>query len=142
MAGNFSGGSFSGAVGGFSVDGVSPSVLPSGVRGTGGKKLELRFRLADVVDRESTADYLKSQLKLRHLPDSAFVDTTVDAEKQARKERKEIRKRDAAMRAKAQAEAFNAERMAMEARQAEERRAIEIYNENVMTLITIAAKYL
>ena len=98
--------------------------------------------MADVVDRESTADYLKSQLKLRHLPDSAFVDTTVDAEKQARKERKEIRKRDAAMRAKAQAEAFNAERMAMEARQAEERRAIEIYNENVMTLITIAAKYL
>lgn len=141
MSGNFFGGAFFG--GGF-FGAITPDTptTPSGVRGKGAKKRELRLRMADVVDRESTAEFLKSQLRLKHLPDSAFVDSSADAEKEARKERKELRKRDAAMRAKAQAEAFDAERIAVEARQAEERKATELHNENVKMLIMIAARYL
>lgn len=68
-----------------------PVVVPSGVRK---RKRELIVNIKDVVDKQSTADFLKAQLNLRH-PQSPFVQ--VDEKKQ-KKVIAEQRRREKEMR--------------------------------------------
>lgn len=108
MAGPFFGGAFFG--GGFFGS------ASAGVRGKGGKR-DVVIRMSEVQDRETTADFLKAQLKLRNpfepieepKPKAVFTGKT---------------KKGLSERAKAELEA----------------RKLEIYNENMKTLIMLASK--
>jgi hypothetical protein len=109
-----------------SVDG-SVSVTPAGVRR--GRKREVIVNLADVQSRESTADFLKSQLRLRH-PASAFIDEpdksaeiAARAERQAREAREKVMRDEAA---------------ALEA--AAQKRAIQENNEAAILLATLLSE--
>jgi hypothetical protein len=87
----------------------------------------VRVRLADVENRADTAEFLKSQLRLRH-PESAF---TPDVEPVAPKESRAARM----ARERKAAEAMRA--MAIE--QAEEQRLnIVTTNNNILTLLLLA----
>lgn len=118
--------------------------IPSGVRNTFAKRRRH-------LDRESTKEFLKDQLRLKHLPDSAFVDTDTDALREKRNALRAQRRRESVMRAKAAAEAFNSESAALEAAQYEalaleakrlaDIKALKIYNENILVLIRLAARY-
>lgn len=103
----------------------SGHALPKGVRK--GKQRAIRVNLPDVRSRESTAEFLKSQLKLRH-PESAFFDTSAeDAKRIADQNRREKDMRDKAMLL-----------AAMEAREAQ--RIIDENNEQAMILVGIISQ--
>ena len=130
MSGPFFGGSFFG--GGFFGS------ASAGVRGQGkGKKREV-LRLREIRDRKEIGEFLREQLRLKHLPENAFVDTGAEEAKRQRKEQARQRQAEAKMRADAAAKEFQAQKAALEAEQARERE-IQIYNENVKRLLILAA---
>lgn len=94
------------------------------------------MRLADIKSREDTAEFLKSQLRLKHLPESAFVDASEKDERLLRKEKREQRKREAEMRSKSAKAAFEAQAIAMEEAQ---KKAVKVDNENMRILMILAA---
>ena len=112
--GNFFGGQFFG--GGFF------GYLPVGPQR--GRKRELRIRLGD-KSREDTAEFLKSQLRLRH-PESAF-------QPEPEVVKPKLTKAERALAAKLKAEALRVE--AYEKQQAE----IKRYNEELIKLIYLAS---
>lgn len=123
----------------FQIDAVVASgSLPSGVRGRKAKRQDLIVRLSDVKSREDTAEFLKSQLRLRH-PNSAF-DTSAQDEATAEKARKALAKqqrREKEMRLKAEREAaaFAKTEAELAAKQKQE---IAIHNDNMKVLLMLA----
>ena len=122
----------------------STTTTPSGVRRGKGKR-EFIVSLKDVENRESTVEFLKSQLKLRHLPESPFVE--VDDGKKAAKSLAAQKKREARMRAEAQKmalefaenEANIASKIVLEAEETRKKK-LKVYNDSVLALLMIAAK--
>ena len=112
--------------------------IPDGVRRT--KKRELIVKIADVRDRQDTAEFLKSQLNLRH-PSSIFKDTSVDDAIKAR-ELAAQQRREKEMRAKAHREREKTDRehakllAAME--EIEKRRLQKIVDDNNKAAILLA----
>jgi hypothetical protein len=125
VSGPFFGGAFFG--GGFFV------ANSSGVRGSKGKaKREVVLRMSDVQSKESVADFLKSQLKLKHLPDRDFGEIAArEEQKKLRKEESRRKRAEALLRAKAEQESA-----ALEAAQ---KKKLEIYNHNMKVLMILAA---
>jgi hypothetical protein len=99
---------------------VVVTTRPSGV-----KKRPVVVRLSDVENRADTAEFLKSQLRLRH-PDSAFVPQPA---RESRADRL-LRERTAAQTARA---------MAIEAEE-ETRRILVDQNNAILTLLLIGSK--
>lgn len=122
------------------VAATSTVSVPSGVRR--GKR-KFIVNLADVENREDTAQFLKSQLKLRH-PDSAFTETPQDDGKEKRRLAKQAR-REVEMRLKASlaAENFAREQMENETRINEQiavlNEQIVVQNDNLRLLLMIGA---
>lgn len=139
MTGNFFGGAFFG--GGFFGKIGSGVPAGTGAKRSKGKRPVFKINLKDALDRDSTAEYLKSQLALRH-PDSAFQGPTPAQAEEAKREARKVAKREAAMRAKAKSEANAQAMIALDLeRVAAELKAREtaIHNENTMILMTLAA---
>ena len=110
-------------------------VRAAGVRKS--KPPKLIVRLSDVTNREDTAQFLKEQLRLKHLHDGELADTSAaDEEKKKRKEASAQRRREAKMRADAAREAFEAERIAMDEKQS---RIARLNNANTRVLMMLAA---
>lgn len=91
---------------------VTPPTPTPGTSGVGkGKKRKVVVRFADIESRETTAEFLKAQLRVRH-PDSAFAPD--QAPPAATKSSKAQKAKDAALAAEAmramQIEAQNEER--------------------------------
>lgn len=133
-AGNFFGGQFFG--GGFFGAISTASTTPGGVSKRV-RKREVIVNLKDVQNREDTAEFLKSQLRLRH-PESAFVDTSAQEAEKARRALAKQARREKAMRLQAEKDAA---RFALEAAQLEEqqKRLIKIQNENTLIMLMIGA---
>jgi len=130
MSGPFFGGPFFG--GGFfgSAD--------AGVRGKKGRGRELVVRLSEVKSREDTAEFLKSQLRLKH-PNSAFVDAnTQEAEKKTKRllAKQERREKEMRLRADREAATFAKEAEALAVEQAKK---IRIENHNAMILLMLGS---
>ena len=119
MSGIFNASIFNNAI--FNTGAVAPpvpSTTPSGVSKRG-RKREVIVSLKDVIDRESTADFLKSQLRARH--PNAIPQPKVD--KRAEK--------------KAKALAAEALRNMEIERQNEERRILTAQNNNIITTLLL-----
>jgi len=130
MSGPFFGGQFFG--GGFfgSAD--------AGVRGKKGHGRDLVVRLSEVKSREDTAEFLKSQLRLKH-PDSAFVDAvTQEAEKKAKRLQAKQDRREKEMRLRADREAATFAKES-EALAVEQQKKIQIENHNTMILLMLGS---
>ena len=90
---------------------------PSGVKR--GRKRELIVNLRDVQNRESTADFLKSQLRLRQ----GIVEPEIKVDKRAEKKAKAL-------------EALAMRNMEIE-RQEEQRRTLQAENNNIITTLLL-----
>ena len=104
-----------------------PPAPPSGVRHAKAKR-QLVVRMGDVVDRESTAEYIKAQLKSLHqeaIPDPSPPTVA----KLSKGDRKRDEKRAAEALANMQIEAAN-----------EERRIIEHQNQQILALILLSSQ--
>lgn len=117
---------------------VSPS--PSGSTGVLGKKIkrnERVIRMSDIRNRQETAEFLKSQLRLKH-PNSAFVDTSAQDEENARKLLAKQERREKEMRRKAD---YASAKVARENAQVEVQNAksIAVQNDNMRLLIMLAS---
>lgn len=128
----------------FQIDGTPPpptpviAQTPSGVKR--GKKRELIVNLRDVENRESTAEYLKSQLRIRNPFEDRIAAEEARARIETKAEQKRIGKREKAMRdsaAKANA-VFQAEKLAAEQAAAEQLK-VETHNKNMRLLMILAA---
>lgn len=123
----------------FQIDATpAGGTTPSGVPGRA-KKHERVIRMADIKSREDTAQFLKSQLRLRH-PDSAFDTTAQDAAaaEKARKALAKQRRREKEMRLRAEREAAKFAKSADQLA-AEQKLATEIHNDNMKILLMLAS---
>ena len=121
------------------VDPVIVTATSSGVRKA--QRGKFSVKLSDLKSDQSTADFLKSQLR-RHIPDSAFDAPQTDTEqKNARKEKRAKEKREAKMRADAQmAERQRTEALASEiSAEIEALRKSNQQRKNIRTLMSLAA---